>query len=399
VDGRGNTAPVLGFSVPSPAALFAFVPFVLQVTAMDAEGDAVDFSASGLPVGATFDTNTGLFQWTPGSADGGNYTVVFCGTDGFASSCEPYDLMVSANNRPPVANPGGPYSGGVGQNIQFDGSGSSDPDGNMLTYAWNFGDGQLGSGPMPVHVYLLANTYLVTLTVTDDGSPNLSASATTSATVVNVVTASLMFKTANGKVKTFGGGNQLVGIEPVGRPATEIIPSTVKMSATVCATGEIMAIAKGAAIGDMDNDGIPDLDVNFLRGDIGMLLGCAPNNSMVVVNVTATTTGGLPVLASATIQVATKSGALASAFASPNPFNPETSINYTLRNSGTVTVRVYSLQGRLVRTLENAYATPGSHEVRWNGRDDSGRTVASGMYLVKVAQGGDSSTLKVLVAK
>jgi len=390
---------MLAFSIPSPAALSAFVPFTLQVSAMDAEGDAVDFSATGIPVGATFDVNTGLFQWTAGAGDGGMFNLTFCGTDGFATSCEPYVLNVTANNRPPVADPGGPYNGGVGQLIQFDGSGSSDPDGNGLTYSWAFGDGNAGTGPMPGHAYALAGTYLVTLVVTDDGSPNLSSSATTSATIVAVVQAQILFKTANGKVKTFGGGNQLVGLEPIGRPATEIIPSTVKMSATVCATGEIMAIAKGASIGDMDTDGIPDLDVNFARADIEMLLGCAPNNSLVAVSFTATTTGGLPVLGSATIKVATHSGAAVSAFASPNPFNPETSINYTLRNSGTVTVRIFSLQGRLVRTLENGYATPGAHEVRWNGRDDNGGTVASGMYLVKVAQGGDSSTLKVLVTK
>lgn len=399
-DGRGNTAPVLSFSVPSPATLNAFVPFTLQVSALDAEADAVDFSVTGLPVGATFDANTGLFEWTPGPADADTYNLTFCGSDGYASICEPYVMTVVATNNPPVADANGPYSGGVGQAIQFDGSGSSDPDaGQTLSYLWNYGDGFTGTGAMPVHTYTLANNYLVTLTVTDNGMPSLSSSSTTSATIVQVVSAQVLFKTANGKVKTFGGGLQLVGVEPAGRPATEIVPSTVKMSATVCATGEILAVAKGANVGDMDNDGIPDLDVNFSRADLAMLLGCLPNNSLVTVNISAMTTGGLPVLGSATIKVATHSGAAVKAFASPNPFNPETSINYTLRSSGTVSVRIYSLQGRLVRTLEEGFASPGAHEVRWNGRDDNGGTVASGMYLVKVAQGGDSSTLKVIVAK
>ena len=399
VDGRGNTAPMLVFDPPSPAALNAFVAFTLQVSAMDAEADAVDFSATGLPVGATFDSNTGLFSWTPGPADAGMYTVNFCGTDGFATSCADYVLNVSADNRPPIADANGPYNGGVGQLIQFDGSGSSDPDGDNLSFEWSFGDGQVAVGMMPVHAYTLAGTYLVNLLVKDDGTPMLTSTATTSATVVQVVSAQLLFKSTNGKVKTFGGSLQLVGVEPAGRPATEILPSSVKLTATVCATGEILPVSKGAKIGDMDSDGIPDLDVNFTRADLELLLGCVPNNSLVTVTVTAMTTGGLPVLGSATITVSTKGGALVSAFASPNPFNPETSINYALRNSGTVTVRIYSLQGRLVRTLEEGYATSGSHEVRWNGRDDHGNTVASGMYLVKVAQGGDSSTLKVLVAK
>jgi PKD repeat protein len=401
VDGRGNTAPMLLFSIPSPAALFAFIPFSLVVSASDAESDAVSFTASGIPVGATFDGGTGLFSWTPGPADANTYNMTFCGTDGYATACEPYTLVVTAGNNPPVANPGGPYSGGVGQAIQFDGSGSSDPDPfQTLTYLWDFGDGNTGSGSMPVHAYSLAGNYLVTLTVTDDGVPPLSASASVGATVLQVVPVQLHFKTSNGKVKAFGGGTQLVGLEPTGRPASEILASSIKMHATVCATGEIMTIAKGATIGDMDGDNIPDLDVNFTRADIGMLLGCAPNNSLVAVTVTAVTTGGLPVLGSATIRVSTHSGAAAvKAFASPNPFNPETSISYSLRNSGNVTVRIYSLQGRLVRTLEERFASAGTGEVRWNGRDDRGHTVASGMYLVKVKQGEDSSILKVLVAK
>jgi PKD repeat protein len=403
VDGRGNTAPVLAFSVPSPAALNAFVPFTLQVTGTDAELDAVTYThpvASELPVGATFDVNTGLFQWTPGLSDGGTYTLTICGTDGHATSCEPYTLTVTADCMPPIADPDGPYSAGVGQPIQFDGTGSSSPDGSPLAYLWDFGDGNTGSGPAPAHAYALPRTYLVTLTVTTLGcTVPLSTSATTSATVLEIIQAQAFFKTSHGKVKTFGAQKQLVGLEPVGRPATEIVPSTVKMSATVCATGAVMAVAKGASIGDMDNDGIPDLDVNFDRADLDLLLGCAPNNSLVTVNLSAATTGGLPVLATAAIKVSTKSGAAVSAFASPNPFNPETSITYAVRTGGTVTIRVYSLQGRLVRTLASGYAGPGGHEVRWNGRDDSGRSVSSGLYLVNVAQGGDSSTLKVVVAK
>jgi hypothetical protein len=70
-------------------------------------------------------------------------------------------------NQPPIANPNGPYLGAVNSPISFDGTGSSDPDGDPLTYAWDFGDGNTGAGATPTHSYAAAGTYNVCLTVND----------------------------------------------------------------------------------------------------------------------------------------------------------------------------------------------------------------------------------------
>ncbi|HKP77056.1 MAG TPA: S8 family serine peptidase [Longimicrobiaceae bacterium] len=95
---------------------------------------------------------------------------------------------VSANAAP-VANPGGAYTGSKGTPVQFDGSGSRDPNGKAITYAWNFGDPTSGSNTSalqkPTHTYLRAGAYTVTLTVTD--ASGRTGTATTTATIPNVV--------------------------------------------------------------------------------------------------------------------------------------------------------------------------------------------------------------------
>lgn len=85
--------------------------------------------------------------------------------------CEVCDPL----NHRPIAVIGGPYSGTASQPVAFNGSGSFDPDGDPITFQWEFGDGSSGSGPVPTHVYSSANTYLVSLTVTD--SYGLSSAA------------------------------------------------------------------------------------------------------------------------------------------------------------------------------------------------------------------------------
>ena len=118
-------------------------------------------------------------------ADPGSYTVTLVVNDGTLNS-SPSSTTVTVNdvNYAPVADVGGPYSGDEDTAISFDGSGSSDPDGDPLTYSWNFGDGQNGTGESPSHTYADPGSYTVTLVVNDgalDSSPD-----TTTVTVNNV---------------------------------------------------------------------------------------------------------------------------------------------------------------------------------------------------------------------
>jgi hypothetical protein len=64
----------------------------------------------------------------------------------------------------------------------------------------------------------------------------------------------------------------------------------------------------------------------------------------------------------------------------PNPFNPETTIRYGLAEAGKVTLRIFDIRGRHVRTLLDSFQSAGTKTIVWDGKDASGKTVASGTY-------------------
>jgi len=68
----------------------------------------------------------------------------------------------------------------------------------------------------------------------------------------------------------------------------------------------------------------------------------------------------------------------------PNPFNPRTSIGFTVEQAQQVTLAVYDMTGRRVVVLVDEVVGAGDHHVDWNGADEQGRTVGSGAYLVRL---------------
>jgi hypothetical protein len=83
----------------------------------------------------------------------------------------------------------------------------------------------------------------------------------------------------------------------------------------------------------------------------------------------------------------------------PNPFNPETTIRYSVKETVPVTIEIYNLKGQLVRTLVNEVKTAGNYSVIWNGRDSHNQPVSSGVYFYKMNAGKYSSTKKMIMMK
>ena len=83
----------------------------------------------------------------------------------------------------------------------------------------------------------------------------------------------------------------------------------------------------------------------------------------------------------------------------PNPFNNSTHVAFELSRSERVSLQIYDLRGRLVRTLEERTFGEGRHEVYWDGTNDAGATVASGPYFVRMLAGDRTGFSKILLLK
>ena len=140
--------------------------------------------------------------------DEGQYTIVLTVVDeegriGTASE----NIEILHRNESPVASLDSTY-GGEGQNVKvyslvfFDGGSSSDPDGDVLSFVWDFGDGSEGEGIRPNHFYESVGNFTVTLTVTDTG--NLS-STVESWVLVTMRTFSIFFQEHTVTIPTLAG--------------------------------------------------------------------------------------------------------------------------------------------------------------------------------------------------
>ena len=154
------------------------------------EGDQAEFRAHGVK------PNGGKYLWDFGDElggsgeivnhvyiDEGQYTITLTVIDGQGSiGVAKSQINILHRNEVPVASLASTY-GGQGQTIKvnslafFDGGSSSDPDGDVLSFEWNFGDGTTGEGIRPNHFYESVGNFTVTLVVSDNG--NLSSTAQT----------------------------------------------------------------------------------------------------------------------------------------------------------------------------------------------------------------------------
>lgn len=366
------------------------------VTANDPDGPAIESLAANLsmlPVGhdasLTSDPShtTGTFTWTPSyqSARPEPYEVIFTATNVLSGSAASR-ITVLDMNRPPVADAGGPYSAFAGYPLTFDGTGSSDPDGDALTYLWVFGDGKTGTGSQPAHIYADLGVYGVALTVSDGVASDL---ATTTANIVGIFEARAFTSSGNRSIRLTSGKPQwCANVEPVGRSYANVavdLTSLVMRSPGTGSLEEIRATAGKTSVGgDHDGNGVEEITACFGKQDLRLLFANLHGKTTATVTIEGSLfTGGL-FRAQIDVSVIAGGGALAASL-SPNPLNPDAILTFVTERPGPVRVEVFDLNGRLVRRLMNESGLPaGYHDLRISARREDGGPLASGVYFYRI---------------
>ena len=83
----------------------------------------------------------------------------------------------------------------------------------------------------------------------------------------------------------------------------------------------------------------------------------------------------------------------------PNPFNPETSISFTIPNDSQITLKIFDVLGREIRTLSKGLYKVGQHSIIWDGRDDLGNLSSNGVYLYQIQAGSFQQVRKMMLLR
>jgi PKD repeat protein len=138
----------------------------------------------------------------------------------------------------PTANAGGPYSGTAGTAVSFSGSGSSDPQGEALTYAWNFGDGSTGTGVAPSHTYAAPGTYTVGLVVTNTSGLTGSGSSKATVAAAPLADVALTGVVYGGQLPMVGAHVYLLAANTTGYGGSDIAASSSNASVSLLSAAE-----------------------------------------------------------------------------------------------------------------------------------------------------------------
>ena len=413
-DGVAQTFNALGVSdayvgvystslIQPPVASFSFV-----------ENDlTVDFDASS----STDDGSIVSWDWDFGdgsSASGevvshtyaevGSYTVTLTVTDNDGATGSTSET-VDAGNPLPIANFSANQVFGT-LDVDFDGSASSD-NGSVVSWDWDFGDGNTASGEVVSHTFASLGTFSVTLTVTDD--EGATGATTMDVDVVDDSGGTMHIASISTEVLRSGGAaNAFSTIVVLDQDQNPVEGATV--------TGTFSGDLSGSdtAVTDVNGETVLASDELFVRPvDLG---SCVDD----VTHPTLTYDPGQnddpgfacsmasPAMASHDAINATKGEIMNEVdvpheFALignyPNPFNPTTTIRFDVPEATKVRLEVYDIMGRRVATLVNNELQAGRHEVSWNAQNDAGLSVSSGLYLYRLEAGSFTATSRMVLSK
>jgi surface protein len=335
---------------------------------------SIDFSAS-----ASSDPNGDAltYSWDfgdTGSGEGeavshtytaaGDYTVVLTASDGSLSDTDSLAISITANLAPDASMSTSTTEGIAPLTVTMDASTSSDPNGDALTYAWDFKDGTTSTEMKPTHVFS-AGVYEVSLVVSDGVLADTSTVTITSTNMAPVAAVSAS--------STLGQA-----------------PFSIDFNASSSTDANGDALTYSWDFGDTGSgEGEAVSHTYTAAGDYTVILTASDGSLSDVDSLTVSIASG----------VHTETTELPESFvlkaAYPNPFNPTTTVSYGLPIASEVRITVTDMLGRRVAVLEGGgVLAAGHHTVQFDAGD-----LTSGTYLVRMEAGDFVETQKVILMK
>jgi hypothetical protein len=361
--GLPGRAPVLQPIEPRTAYVGAML--ALDVAATDADGDPSSYAAENLPPGAAFDPWLHRFTWTPSPSQIGLWPDVrFTVSDGELDDAESVSFTV-IDTLGACLYEGFSGSDGVGHYV----SGSSvpvvvtfgaEPTVNFTQQARLRVDGS-GAGNLAFRIVDASNYYYL---AARPGSDEVA-----------------LCKLAGGVAYELAGGAEVNGrVEDwhLYRVETEFARLRVWIDDVLV----FDHVDADPATGGPHPAGLPGLRVQDAAMDVEDLVVYDCTSGVVDAG-DREGTAPRPTLAGLTVF--------------PNPFNPRTTVRFELGVPGPTSAIVYDAAGRRVRTLLATALPAGWHEVSWNGADDQGREIGSGVYFLRLAAGGWTTSTRLVL--
>jgi PKD repeat protein len=448
-----DRAPVV--TAPATASGRVGTTITVTINASDPDGQAIASLTATTPAGASFSTGggntSGTLTWTPVQADVGSRSVTFTASNVLSGSAATVITVQPAIQAPTAVLTVTPSTGNATLSVTANGSGSSDPDGTIASYRFDFGDGTIvGPGPAATatHSYA-AGSWTVTLTVTDnDGATGAATVPVTVAAVppqANLVGNPSFETNANGwnaystatLLRVAGGFDGGFGLQVTGPAAvssfgandspnwvltTPAAGTTYRFTAWVRSVShhglaklQVREYAGATKVGGLYSNGValaPGwqlVTVDYVTVQSGTTLDFQVIDFPVVANEVFLTdniairnvTGGSAAASLTSLDTGTSAPAVPlRGVLSPSPLRSQSVLEFATSRPGRLEVMLYDIQGRLVRRLSRESNAPaGLHRIPVDGRSDQGGLLASGVYFYRIQANEGASSGRFIVTR
>jgi hypothetical protein len=359
------------------------------VLASDPDGDPLTFGAKNLPPAASFDSlGSRLFRWETGASVAGRYEISFIVRDNKGGSDEELVVIdVKNRNSRPIIESRLPVGQGIpsradtviGKNTALQMRVTArDPDGDLLNYRW-FLNGKFAGSATNTYLFTNQDPFSTVTVLVFDQEDTSSTSW-----IIKVPVQLSGFSAVVENSISQGGSGRIVRLE--WKTAEEINNAGFNILRSRSSAGRYEKINPQLIPGRRDGQ--------YVFVDEKVEAGGRYYYKLEDIDHTGQITLHGPV----SVEIAApQEFVLQQNY--PNPFNPTTQIRYELPKAGHVVLSIFNSLGQEVRRLVDREQPAGYHLVTWNGRDQNGKPVPSGVYHYRLQVGGFISTRKMTMAK